>query len=112
MTRWGLQRELALMGAGFGVLLLGTGAALALDASLTYAGAKDECVRDGCPPGTQQSAVDAGRLADFATAGFVAGGAVVVGSGVLWLTAPRRPVTIVPVVHPGSASVMVRGDFW
>jgi hypothetical protein len=112
MTRWGLQRELALVGAGLGVVLLGTAAGLAIDASVSYGQAKDQCVTGGCPGSAQQSAVDAGRLADFATAALIAGGAAVFVSGALWFTAPKRPVAIAPVVYPGGASLTVRGELW
>jgi hypothetical protein len=111
-TRWGLQRELALVGGGLGLLLIGTGAGLAIDAAVSYTDAKNQCEAKGCPPGAQQSAADAGRTADFATAAFVTSGALLVASGVLWFTARQRPVTIGPAVYPGGAGMSIRGSLF
>jgi hypothetical protein len=113
MTRWGLQQEVALVCAGVGVLLLGTGAALAIDASISYSHAKDQCLSGGCPGPAQQSALDAGRVADFATAALVAGGVTLLGSGILWFTAKKHaPLTITPMALGGGASLTLRGELY
>ncbi len=109
MTRWGIERELALAGGGLGLALLGAGIGLAADASSTYAGAKSRCNALGCPPPAQKSAGDAGQLADFATAAFVAGGVVLAGSGLLWFFARERPVKVDVTVGARGGALVLRG---
>jgi tetratricopeptide (TPR) repeat protein len=110
MTRWGLQRELALVAVGAGVLLLGTSGALAIDASVSYSNAKDQCLAHGCPSSAQQSGASAGNVADFATAALVAGGAAAVLGGILWFTAPKHPLAITPMATFTGAGLTLRGE--
>jgi hypothetical protein len=111
VTRWGLQRQVGLVSAGLGALLLGAGVGLTIDAAVTYSNAKGQCTAPGggCPLGAQQSGADAGRAADFATAAFVVGGAALVGGGLLWFLAREHPVAIAPSVTTGGASLTLSG---
>ena len=105
------QREIALVAGGLGVVGIGIGSVFGaemLSKKQTNIGG-GFCSTPGC--GTQsQSAVSAGNLA---TVGWIAGGVLIAGGAVIWLTAPSAKATttaaLVPLGGPGGAGVGVEG---
>jgi hypothetical protein len=103
----GTQRTLGLVlgGAGVGSLVLGS--VFALVARATYDGAK------GCPNACTASGYQQGQSAyteaGVATAGFVAGAALLLGGATLYWVAPRgQSVSLSPAMGSGSAGLGVR----
>jgi hypothetical protein len=114
----GGQRVAALVVGGVGIVALGVGSAFALDARSTWSGVNDKCPSGRCPDNATLAAQapardDASRSATIATVGFVAGGALVATSVVLFLTAPRRAeksaVRLAPAIGPGAVGLNVGG---
>jgi hypothetical protein len=101
------QRSAGLALGGGGVVSLVVGTIFAVVAKATYDGAK------GCPsactgPGYQQGQT-AYTDATVATAGFIAGAALLAGGATLYLTAPRGPrVDVSPTVGSGALGLGVR----
>ena len=107
-----LARTLALVSGGLGVVGLGVGTALGLDASSKKSGYQGEqvggrCVTEACVT-TSQQAVSA---ANASTIAFVAGGVLVAAGAVLWVTAPRdeHTLALVPIAGPQGMGAGVSG---
>lgn len=87
------QRTVGLVIAGVGVVGLGVGAVFGLQAMGSKGDAKDRgCASDlvTCPTQEGLDAVDSARSrATISTIGIIAGGVLVVGGGVLFLTSPK-----------------------
>jgi hypothetical protein len=81
-----------LLVAGGGVVAAGIGVAFGLSASSAWSRAKSECVPGACGSGsTAQHDHDAAQTsATLSTILIAAGGAAIVGGGLLWLLAPSR----------------------
>lgn len=96
-SSWSTQRAVALVTGGFGLVALGVGGIVALDAKSSYDEAKVACTPSGCPDGARARANSAGETADIAT-GFFIGGALTLAVGVvLFATAATRSSTSVTV---------------
>jgi hypothetical protein len=88
----GGARVAALVLAGTGVLALGAGAVVALDARRDYVAAKADCDATGCMPGPYARVQDARARGNWATLIAVAGGVAVVSAAAVWLMArPAAP---------------------
>jgi hypothetical protein len=77
-----------LITAGAGVVLLGVGSYLALDAKADYDAASELCSGDQCPSDQYEITEDARSQGTVATVLFVAGGAALATGAVLWVIAP------------------------
>jgi hypothetical protein len=111
--RGGTQRVAGLAVAGAGAVGLAIGTVFGLVAKGTYDGAVSNYCKAG-PSSCTQPGVTGGRSAhDQATAStvaFVAGGALLAGGGLLYLTAPRGArVGVAPVVGSRGAGLSVSG---
>jgi hypothetical protein len=84
--RW--MRPVGLGVAGVGLVGIGVGSYLALDAKGAYDDAKKRCDAAGCEPGPHGEVEKAQTQGDLATIFWVAGGAFVAGGAVLWFLAP------------------------
>ncbi len=104
------QRVIALAMGGAGVIALGAGAFFGLKARSTYDDALSQCNSSHqCQQAGLDRADDATSQATISTIGFVAGGVLLAGGGVLYLTAPRQ--THVSLGGPSLAAVTVGGAF-
>jgi len=74
--------------AGAGVVAVGVGSYLALDAKSDYDAADEQCNGDVCPPVAFRATEDARSQGTIATVLFVVGGAAVATGAVLWFLAP------------------------
>jgi len=93
------QRTAGLVIGGAGVVGLGIGAVLGIMAQGAWAGSQHQC------PGACSALTEA----NVATVGFIAGGALLAGGAVLYLTAPRVGVSVAPRI--GGADVRL-GVTW
>ena len=91
----GTQRTLGVVLGAAGVIGLGLGGGFALNAMSKHNAAKKDCSADEtrCGPQGLANYDSANKSADVATIAFIAGGALLVGGVVLYLTAPRGTVT-------------------
>jgi hypothetical protein len=84
------QRLLGLVAGGVGIVGLGAGTIFGLKAKSTYNDAVGACNADHqCPQGSLDKADDASSQATISTISFIAGGVLLAGGAVLYLTAPR-----------------------
>jgi hypothetical protein len=83
------QRTVGIVTAGVGLGGLAAGTAMGLLARSNYDGAGANCQPAGCNSVGKGITDRARSLGNAATGVFVAGGALLVGGGVLWLTAPH-----------------------
>ena len=84
------RRAIPLVVAGAGLVAIGAGTWLALDAKQAFDDASRTCTADGCPDAAVERGQSAGTRADVAT-GLLIGGAVAFGVGiVMYLLAPSR----------------------
>jgi tetratricopeptide (TPR) repeat protein len=86
---WPPLRTAALVTAGAGVVAMGIGGYLAMDAKSSYDDAIDDCTGGACPPGPYDEIQSARTQGTVATVLFVAGGAALGTGVVLWFVAPR-----------------------
>jgi hypothetical protein len=104
----GTRRAFAIVLGAAGVVVLGGGIFLGLSAKSTYDDANPYCPTAML---CRQPGVDdrgsADTKADFSTAAFIAAGAALAGSAVLWFTAPSRSSITVGVTPAG---VTLRGS--
>jgi hypothetical protein len=84
-------RTAGLITAGAGVVVLGIGTYLALDAKSDYDAADDRCAGATCPPGPFEATEDARSRGTMATVLFAVGGAAVATGAVLWFLPPSGP---------------------
>ncbi|WP_394833282.1 tetratricopeptide repeat protein [Pendulispora rubella] len=108
-SSWPVQRTVALVFAGAGVVGLGVGAYFGLSSRADHDAAEGLCPnRDACSSREGVSKWDdATSKGTASTLAFAAGGAALVAGGILWFTAPVR---VVPNVTPTHAGVVVAGS--
>lgn len=94
-TKGGTQRTFGVILGAAGVIGLGLGGGFALNAMSKHNAAKKDCTTDEtrCGPQGLADYASANQSADVATIAFIAGGALLLGGVVLYLTAPRGTVT-------------------
>ena len=104
-TKGGTQRTLGVIVGAVGVVGLGLGGGFALNAMSKHKTAKEDCSPDETRCGTRGLADydSANESADIATIAFIAGGALLLGGVVLYLTAPRGTV---------NANALLRAPGW
>ena len=85
------QRPLGLIVGSVGVVGIGVGAFFGLRAKSQWSDAQPHCPSAGCDPQGYSSWSDAHGSATASTIAFAAGGALVAGGVVLFLTAPSSP---------------------
>ena len=93
---WPVQRTIALGVGGVGLVGLGLGIGMGLDAAGKVSSAKSECNDAPQAVCTQKGSdlLDSAKTpGTVSTVGFIAGGALLVGGVVLFLTAPSAPKT-------------------
>jgi tetratricopeptide (TPR) repeat protein len=97
------QRTIGVVLGAAGVIGLGLGGGFALNAMSKHNAAKKDCSADEARCGPQGLAdySDANKSADVATIAFIAGGALLVGGIVLYLTSPRGAVSTTALLRPG-----------
>ncbi len=107
------QRTIGLVVGGVGVVGLGLGAFFGFrakskldDSNAGHCAANDRCDATGV---TLRS--DYTSAARFSTVGFIAGGVLLAGGVVLYLTAPRAPVAVAVNGGAGSANLVIRAAF-
>lgn len=108
------RKTIAYVVGGAGIAGIGVGSVFGLVASSTYSSAKKGCTDPGagtgCSDGAVQHGKDAHTQALISTVGFIAGGALLAGGVVLYLTAPKDGgVNVQASAGPGSAGVTVGG---
>lgn len=93
--RGGTQRTVGVILGAAGVIGLGLGGGFALNAMSKHNAAKKDCSSDEsrCGPQGLADYDSANKSADIATVAFIAGGALLVGGVILYLTSPRGEVT-------------------
>jgi hypothetical protein len=101
---------------GAGIATLATGIGFGLAARSSWQSAFDDGLCDEttllCTPAGQERTSSARRSALVANIITGAGGAMVIGGAVLYLTAPkRRAVTLAPTSDGAGAAVVVGGKF-
>jgi hypothetical protein len=109
--------------AGAGVVGFGVGTVFALLATSANSKSKSDCDADNpnlCGPTGVSQRDDARRDGNIATVGFVAGGALLAGAGILWLAGGHSKESAVSAprglradaaVSPGSAALYLQGSF-
>jgi hypothetical protein len=116
------QRIAGLVAGGLGIVSLGLGAVLGVNASSSWSSSQNECsTPTNCPnhAGAVSDHDTALNDATFSTIGFIAGGVLVAGGVILFFTAPTREggaaastaMRVVPSVAPGAAAVSLQGTF-
>jgi hypothetical protein len=107
------RRTTALVIGGVGLVGVGVGAVAGVLAAGKYSDIKSRCGGDTshCDPSftsSEPSELDtAKRLATVSDIGFIAGGVALAGAAVLWVTAPRMRVAVVPAVGPSQGGLSV-----
>ncbi|HEX6276462.1 MAG TPA: hypothetical protein VFZ53_25650 [Polyangiaceae bacterium] len=111
-------RTAGLITAGAGVVALGVGTFLALDAKSKYDDAEKRCTNGVCPPGPYQDSEDARSQGTIATVVFAVGGAALATGAVLFFIAPtgssdERPAAGLRVdrIGLGPGNVTLGGSF-
>lgn len=112
------MRLAGLVTAGAGVVLLGVGTYLALDAKSDYDAAEEQCTNGVCASEPYQASEDARSQGAFATYLFIGGGAALATGVVLFFVAPKGSSEAAPAaglrvnrVGIGPGSVTLRGSF-
>jgi hypothetical protein len=122
-TGWSTQKTLALVAGGVGVAGVAVGAVFGLMAHSSWSNSQNECPSSSNCPQHAQAVSDHNSATTFATVstiGFAAGAAVLAGGALLWFTAPHTEpakgattgrLRVVPGAAPGSAGMLVTGEF-
>jgi hypothetical protein len=112
------QQTAGLVVGGVGVLGLAAGTYFGIRTQSEESEAKDNCTNypTDCSPTGLAANEDAKTFSRYATAGFLVGGAALIGGAVLYLTAPGETastasVRISPEMHQAGGSVWVSGSF-
>ncbi len=116
------RRLIGLVAGGVGIVGIGVGTVFGLKAKSTYNDAVGSCnAEHQCPQGSLDKADDASSQATLSTVSFVAGGVLLAGGAVLYLTAPRAAATSgsagkagymhVSLGGPGLAGMTLGGAF-
>ncbi len=112
-STWNGQKTAALVAGGVGIVGIGIGAVFGAKTFSDWNNAKTECTTV-CAAGSpaQNDKSSASTSATISDVGFIAGGILLGGAAVLWLTAPSGAhVQVAPAAGPQGASLMVRGTF-
>jgi serine/threonine-protein kinase len=107
------QRTLGLVVGAVGVATLATGAVFGLLAKRTYDSATPYCPGDACTPDGLARSDRAHTQATIASGAFIAGGALLVTGGVIYLTAPRShpAVAVRPQIGTHAMGWEIGGRF-
>jgi hypothetical protein len=123
---WGGQRIAAIATGAAGIIGIGLGGIFGGLAASEWSSAKSACMGKSasCTTGTGAGAADessASSKATVSTVGFIAGGVLLAGGVVLFVTAPKassppasaalHSLEIVPAAGPGGAWLTLRGAF-
>jgi len=104
------RRILGIAAAGAGVVTIGIGTYLGVNAKSSYDAAAVQCPNNHCNGAGYNARTSAYHEADASTALFIVGPALIAGGAVLYFTAPRLPanVDITPAVGPHAAFLSLR----
>jgi hypothetical protein len=112
------MRTAGLITAGAGVVVLGIGGYLALDATSDYDAADEQCGGESCPAGPFEATQDARSQGTVATVLFVVGGAAIATGALLWFLptsgseeGAKSAGLRVERVGVGPGGLSVRGSF-
>jgi serine/threonine-protein kinase len=109
------QRLIAGIIGGVGIAGIGVGAAFGVIAKSHLNDANGHCQTPACDPTGLSAVHDARNAATISTIAFAAGGAVLAGGIVLYLTAPRSApaagLVVAPVAAPSFAGLSLRGGW-
>jgi len=109
------QRTFALIAGGAGVVGLGLGAVFGLQSMSKHTSYMSHCTGKLCDPAALPLHDDAVKAGNLSTIAFIAGGALVAGGVVLWLTAPKAaPATglrVSPLVGSLTGGLTVSGGW-
>ncbi len=109
------QRLLAWIAGGVGVASMGTGAAFGVVAKNRLNASSGHCQTPACDPTGLADVSDAKNAATISTITFVAGGVLLAGGIVLYLTAPSAPsktgLVVAPAASPSFAGLSLRGGW-
>lgn len=101
------QKTIGLVVGGVGIAGLAVGSVFGLMASAKWS----QATKDN----SESEKNSADSLATISTVAFIAGGVLVAGGAILWLTAPSASSTttvgLVPSVAPGGGGALLRGTF-
>jgi len=111
------RRTLAVVAGGLGVVGIGVGTVLGLQAKADGDAVKEACPTKYCDDANLQRIESANQKATGSTIAFAVGGAALVAGVVLWLTAPSAPkaegkgtaLALTPSVARGGASLSLTG---
>lgn len=104
---------LALASAGAGVVALGVGTFLGIDAIskkntyVAHEGAGGQCADPTC----QSASHDAYTFGTWSTVAFAVGGALCATGAVMWLYFPDSSTGVAPMAGPQTAGLAVRGGW-
>lgn len=112
-TKGNGQRLVAYVLGGAGIVGVGVGAVFGLVANSTYHGATDHCPTSStCDSDGISGGHDAHTQATISTVAFVAGGALLAGGVVLYLTAPKHgSLSVQTAAGQGSYGLRLGGSF-
>jgi hypothetical protein len=112
------QQTVGLVVGGVGVLGLAAGTYFGIRTQSAESEAKKHCTNypTDCSPTGLDANEDAKTFSRYATAGFLVGGAALIGGAVVYLTAPEEAtnsasVRISPAMNQAGGSVWVSGSF-
>jgi hypothetical protein len=108
-SAWSGQRTAAVAALGASVVAGGVGAYFGLRKLSLASEARSRCDSTGCDPQGSTASHDSMFVGDASTVSFVVCGALAAAGGVLWLTAPKRPITVAPAVTASGGSVVLQG---
>jgi len=98
------------LGAAGGVSLVASLVTIIV-AKNDYNNATQSCLFGVCPQKSLDEIRHAQHISDVSTGLFVGGLALAAAGGIVWYTAPREHVTVVPTATPTSAGVTLLGRF-
>lgn len=108
------QKTIGLVVGGVGIAGLAVGTVFGLMASSSWSTAQSE-QQKGLWPQDSNDQKTASNQATVSTIGFIAGGVLVAGGAILWLTAPSASSTpavgLAPSAGPGGGGALLRGTF-
>ena len=112
-STWSDRKTIALVAGGVGIIGIGVGAVFGVMTLSQYSNSKTEC-GSGCAAGSQAASDynTANTSATISDIGLIAGGVLVAGAAVLWITAPSgAQVQVTPTAGPQGAGFSLRGTF-
>jgi hypothetical protein len=109
------QRTIGLVVGGAGVVGLGLGAVFGLQSMSKHSSYTSHCTGNVCDSAAVPLHDEAVKAGNLSTIAFIAGGALVVGGAVLWLTSPRAAPTtglrVSPLVGSSTAGLTFAGGW-